>query len=78
MFVAPTMVSGLKVAVTRILSPIGNLSKVNSLTPTPSPSSKSWSPTGLSQLGQYLTGCSPLSTNPFSCNWVICHSMNFQ
>ena len=41
MLVAPIMVSGLNVAVTRILSSILNLSNVNSLTPTPSPSSKS-------------------------------------
>ena len=77
MFVAPTIVSGLSVAVTRILSSILNFKRVNSFTPTPSPSSKSWSPTGLSQLGQYFTGCSPFATNPFSCNVVICHSMNF-
>ena len=77
MLVAPTMVSGLNVAVTRTLSSILNLSSVSSLTPTPSPSSKSWSPTGLSQLGQYFTGCSPFATSPFSYNVVICHSMNF-
>ena len=77
MFVAPTMVSGLNVAVTRILSSIGNFRSVSSLTPTPSPSSKSWSPTGLSQFGQYFTGCSPLATKPLSCKVVICHSMNF-
>ena len=73
MLVAPTMVSGLSVAVTKILSPIGNFKRVSSLTPTPSPSSRSWSPTGLSQFGQYFTGCSPFATNPFSYNVVICH-----
>ena len=66
MLVAPTMVSGLNVAVTRTLSSILNFKRVSSFTPTPSPSSKSWSPTGLSQFGQYLTGCSPFAINPFS------------
>ena len=77
MLVAPIIVSGLKVAVTRILSSILNLSKVNSLTPTPSPSSKSWSPTGFLSLGQYFTGCSPFIINPLSFNLPICHSTNF-
>ena len=65
MFVAPTIVSGLKVAVTRTLSSILNFKSVSSFTPTPSPSSRSLSPTGLSQFGQYLTGCSPFATSPF-------------
>ena len=75
-FVAPYNVSGLNVAATRYESSYGNLINVNSLIPTPSPSKRSWSPTGFASSGQYFTGCDPLRIRFLSFNCLICHLTN--
>ena len=64
--VTPWMVSGRRVAVGMNASPNRNMTIVNLITSALSPSSRSWSPTGLSSTVQNRTGWAPLITWPAS------------